>query len=102
MPAALQGYWGTTDPRYAGRLFCLQPKTVLFGVGDGQYAAHAVQAIDTTITADGTLFTVQYGTSAGMTYTFQFNYGEQPEPVIHFKNQPEIAWHPAPNPFSEP
>jgi hypothetical protein len=103
IPEPLQGYWATDDdPRYADRLFCLQSKAVLFGVGDGQYAAHAVESIDTTQTAGETLYTVRYGTSAGLVFMFQFRYSEEPEPVIHFQNQPQIAWHQVPDPFLEP
>jgi hypothetical protein len=93
LPPAAVGRWITNDARYVERGFALDSASIVFYTGSEQadYTRHSI--VGTTVTEENgnEVVSLDYVLGDG-TATLKFWIQPGGEPVIHFLNQPEIAW----------
>jgi hypothetical protein len=93
LPAATFGVWATSAPAYAGRMFELRSRRVAFVTGDSvtPVTVYQIRRVRRAAVVDGQRYTVEYEVS-GEVVAFQFIFTAEPQPQIHFVNQPRMAW----------
>ncbi|TFG44379.1 MAG: hypothetical protein E4H41_07725 [Gemmatimonadales bacterium] len=93
LPSAAVGRWITDDPRYVERGFTLDSASVVFFTGSetADFTRHSI--VGTTVRTENGQehVSLDYVVADGtMTLAFWIEPGA--EPIIHFLNQPDIAW----------
>lgn len=93
LPQPVVGTWSTTDGRYAGRSFWLNPTAVAFQNGNAtdQFSIHPIRRVKTRSVADTLYLSIDYE-QEGQPITLSLAYHEARGPVLRLVNQPAIRW----------
>jgi hypothetical protein len=93
LPGPLVGTWSTSDGRYAGRSFWLNPRAVAFqnGATTGDFSTHDIRKVTTRQVADTLYLTIDYE-QEGKPLSLSVIYRETPAPELRLANQPAVRW----------
>ncbi len=93
LPTAVNGTWSTSDGRYAGRNFWINPKAVAFqnGKTSTEFSIHSIKKVKARQVADTLFLAIDYE-QEGQAVTLSLAYRDIPLPEIRLVNQPTIRW----------
>jgi hypothetical protein len=93
VPPELTGLWATTTPKYKDRNLEITPEFIIFWTGPRSATPHRITRVnkrwDEAKKSD--LFEIEYSEQSERS-TLRLHFIAAPEPVITFRNQPEIRW----------
>ena len=90
VPAELQGVWKTNDPRYSDRSLEISSVHLNLGTGEGTSTTGFIRHVKIESAGAESLVIITYTNSDGEN-TLYLLYDATAQ-VIHFKNQPGVAW----------
>lgn len=93
LPEKLEGIWTTTHPKYEGRYFKLEAKTIVFGTGGFNIDVYFIEDIEKTASSKGTVFVLNCQNSNNDPYRFAFVSSTGKPDEIRFQHQQQIVWH---------
>jgi len=93
VPDNLIGVWGTSNPKYADRIFEITRNEVIFQTGEKTFNTCPIISIEMEKTqGQNPLYTINYKNQEGLKYKFIFYHDPEGIGAIRFKNQQEITW----------
>jgi len=92
LPSSVVGTWSTSDGRYAGRSFWLNPTAVAFqnGTSTNDFSVHPIKKVTTKLAADTLKLTIDYEIE-GKASTLNLAYRAAGR-EMRMVNQPRILW----------
>ncbi|MFN0180569.1 MAG: hypothetical protein ACKVZ0_17345 [Gemmatimonadales bacterium] len=93
LPEPVAGTWATSDGKYKGRNFWINPRSVAFQNGQSvnQFSIHSITKVKGRRVADTLFLSVDYQTD-GKPATLSLAYRESPSPELRLVNQPNVRW----------
>jgi hypothetical protein len=90
VPQQLIGEWKTSVLKYTDRSMKFSEHTVIYGIGDGEEAAHTIDKIDSA-QEDGTVYTFYYRDAEGQKETLVLTYRPDSGGTLQLKNS-KVIW----------
>jgi hypothetical protein len=90
-PDEIQGVWITDHPDYADRPMEINERTLLFGVGEGEWQSFGIQAVRIQSDPTHTFYEIDHGGGVGGVMTLKMR-REVGRDEITLVNQPELIW----------
>lgn len=91
VPQHLIGEWKTSAPAYADRYMKFSEHTVIYGLGDGEEAAHTIDKIDSKQGDGGTVYIFYYRDAEGQKDNLTVIYRLDSGGTLQIKNS-EVIW----------
>jgi hypothetical protein len=91
VPQHLLGEWKTAAPKYADRTLKFGERSVIFGIGEGEEVAHAIENISAEQGKNGKEYTFSYRDADGQKETLTVIYRPDSGGTLQIKNS-EAMW----------
>lgn len=92
IPEKLKGIWTTTHPKYEGRYFQLEAKTIVFGTGGFNIDVYFIEDIEKTASNKGTVYVLNCQNSHNDPYRFALYSNTDRPDEIRFQHQQQVVW----------
>ena len=91
VPQHFIGEWKTSAPKYADRYMKFSEHTMIYGIGEGEAVAHAIDKINSKQGDGGTVYTFYYRNTEGQKENLTVTYRPDSGGTLQIKNS-EVIW----------